>query len=163
MRADLESFPQIEVSPGLIKRILTQTSGVAPARSLWRDHLEPTLRPFLSRRFAFGTGILLVFTFLSANLWVPMSTTIGFSSFAASGFTENADRLSDNVRKSWAQIQVYENRVVQEFKLMQEDLYGRLDYYLISLLFRSYGESVEDQRDNPDRGQSAKTPDSSGR
>ena len=38
-------------------------------------------------------------------------------------------------------------------KLMAEDLYGRIDYHLISLLFENYGEAEENPADgdNPER------------
>jgi hypothetical protein len=58
---------------------------------------------------------------------------------------ENADRVTDQLKKKWAQVKVYEAKVVGEVKLIKEDLYGRLDYYLINLLFKSYSQSVQEE------------------
>ena len=148
LRRRLNEIPQVAVPPGLVERILEQTSGAAPKRSFWADMIVPTIRPFLTQRYAFGTGIMLVFVSMLVNVLGPTFSTMGYSDLSPSNVAENADRFTDQVRKKWAQVKVYEAKVTGELKLMKEDTYGRLDYYLINLLFRSYSQSVqkEEQR-----------------
>jgi len=152
LRRQLNEIPQVAVPPGLVQRILERTSGSAPKRSLWVDLVVPTIRPFLTQRYAFGTGIMLVFVSLVVSMIGPTFSAMGYSDLSPSNVAENADRFSDQIRKKWAQVKTYEAKVAGEVKLMKEDVYGRLDYYLINLLFRSYSQSVqkEDQKKQQD-------------
>jgi len=143
LRRQLNEIPQVSVPPGLIQRILDRTTGAAPKRSLWVDMVLPTIRPFLTQRYAFGTGIMLVFISLVVNMFGPTFSTMGYSDLSPSNVAENADRFTDQIRKKWAQVKTYEAKVTGEMKLMKEDVYGRLDYYLINLLFKSYSQSVK--------------------
>jgi hypothetical protein len=145
LRRSLTDFPEIPFPPELVLKILDRTSGRPRSRSLWRDMVQPTVRPFLTQRYAFGTGILLVFMSLAISMLSPAFSTFGYSDFTPSGVVENADRLSDQVKKRWARVKVYETQLVQELKLIKEDIYGRLDYHLINLLFKSYSESVQQE------------------
>lgn len=143
LRRQLNEIPLVSVPPGLIQRILDRTTGAAPKRSLWVDMVLPTIRPFLTQRYAFGTGIMLVFISLVVNMFGPTFSTMGYSDLSPSNVAENADRFTDQIRKKWAQVKTYEAKVTGEMKLMKEDVYGRLDYYLINLLFKSYSQSVK--------------------
>ncbi len=145
LRRQLNEIPQVSVPPGLIQRILAHTSGTAPKRSLWVDMVLPTIRPFLTQRYAFGTGIMVVFISLLVNMFGPTFSTMGYSDLSPSNVAENADRFTDQIRKKWAQVKTYEAKVAGEMKLMKEDVYGRLDYYLINVLFKSYSQSVQKQ------------------
>lgn len=143
LRRQLNELPQVAVPTGLVDRILDRTSGRVPKRSLWADMFLPTVRPFLTQRYMFGTGIMLVFVSLVVNMFGPAFSTMGYSDLSPSSMAENADRFSDSVRKRWVQVKTYEAKLAGEVKLMKEDLYGRLDYYLINLLFKSYSQSVQ--------------------
>jgi hypothetical protein len=146
LRQSLTAFPQIGMPPKLVERILDKTSGRPKKRSFWRDMVLPTLRPFLTQRYAFGTGIMLVFISLLISLLGPGFSTLGASDLSPSGVAENADRLTDRVRMRWVQVQSYEKRAVEELRLIKDDLSGRLDYYLVNMLFRSYRESVQEKQ-----------------
>jgi hypothetical protein len=50
-------------------------------------------------------------------------------------------------------VKAYETRIVEELKLIKEDLYGRLDYHLINLLFKV---QQEDQKNQPESDKNAK-------
>jgi len=143
LRQSLASFPQISAPQGLVDSILDRTSGRPQKHSFWRDMVLPTARPFLTTRYAFGTGIMLVFISLLINIMGPGFSTFGASDLSPSGMAENADRFTDQVRKKWVQVQAYQKRAVDEFRLMKDDLSGRLDYYLVNLLFKSYRDTIE--------------------
>ncbi len=145
LRRSLRELPEIPLPPNLIRNILERTTGTPVKRSLWGDLFVPTIRPFLTQRYAFGTGIMLVFLSLLVNTLGPAFATMGYSDLSPSGMAENADRVTDQLKKKWAQVKVYEAKVVGEVKLIKEDLYGRLDYYLINLLFKSYSQSVQEE------------------
>jgi len=143
LRRKLNEVPQISLPPGLVERILESTSGTPKKRSFMGDMIMPTIRPFLTQRYAFASGIMLVFILMVVSMFGPTISTMGYSDLSPSSVAENADRFSDQVKKKWAQVKVYEAKAVGEFKLMKEDLYGRLDYYVINVLFKSYSRSVQ--------------------
>ncbi|RPJ56770.1 MAG: hypothetical protein EHM23_22585 [Acidobacteria bacterium] len=161
LRRQLNEIPQVSVPPGLVQRILERTSGAAPKRSLWADMVLPTIRPFLTQRYAFGTLIMLVFFALMVSMFGPTFSTMGYSDLSPSNVAENADRFTDQIRKKWAQVKTYQAKVAGEAKLMKEDVYGRIDYYLINLLFKSYSQSVqkeEQKKQQETKGQPATKP-----
>jgi hypothetical protein len=96
----------------------------------------------MTQRYAFATLILFVFLSLMVNLAGPPAAAF----LSPSRLAEEADRFSTSVSRTWAELQDFRTRAGQEFKLLKEDLYGRLDYHLISMLFKSYTESVEEQK-----------------
>jgi len=56
-----------------------------------------------------------------------------------------ANRFSGEVYKKWAEFNDFKARVEREYELLREDLLGRLDYHLVTILFRSYNESIEEE------------------
>lgn len=145
IRSQLADFPELEPSEQLIETIIEKTTGRFRVRSLWDDLIVPTLRPFLTQRFAFATLIMFVFLSLVANVIGPDFSALSFSDLRPSALVERADRVSGQVQKTWFQIRNTQSRIVGEVWRLKEDLYGRLDYYLINMLFRSYQQSVEEQ------------------
>ncbi len=145
IRAQLADFPSVEPSGQLIEAIIEKTTGRFRVRSLWDDLIVPTLRPFLTQRFAFATLIMFVFLSLVANVIGPDFSAFSFSDFRPSALVEQADRFSSQVQKTWFQIRNAQSRVVGELWSLKEDLYGRLDYHLINMLVHSYQQSVEKQ------------------
>jgi len=158
LREQLRALPQVELQQSLVDRILERTTGKPPEWTLWSALILPTIRPFLTQRYAFGTGILVVFISLVFTMLGPTPSTSGYSDMSPSAVAENADRLTDNVRKRWAQLRVYQTQVYEEARLLKEGLYGQLDSYVIKLLFRSYSQSVQEQQP-PAEGEGAETPD----
>lgn len=145
IRSQLADFPVVEPSRQLIESIIEKTTGRFRVRSLWDDFILPTLRPFLTQRFAFATLIMFVFLSLVANVIGPDFSAFSFSDFRPSALVERADRFSSQLQKKWFQVRNTQSRIVGEVWRLKEDLYGRLDYHLINMLFRSYQQSVEEQ------------------
>jgi len=145
VRSQLADFPPIEPSEELIEAIIEKTSGRFHVRSIWAEVIAPTLRPFLTQRFAFATLIMFVFLLLVGNVIGPDFSAFSFSDFRPSALVEQADRFSSQVQKKWGQIRNTESRLVGEVWRLKEDLYGRLDYHLINMLVRSYQHSIEEQ------------------
>lgn len=145
IRSQLADFPELEPSEELIEAIIEKTTGRFRVRSLWGDFIVPTLRPFLTQRFAFATLIMFVFLSLVANVIGPDFSALSFSDLRPSALVEHADRFSNQVQKAWFEVRNTQSRVIGEVWRLKEDLYGRLDYHLINMLLRSYQQSVEEQ------------------
>ncbi|RPJ62251.1 MAG: hypothetical protein EHM23_03970 [Acidobacteria bacterium] len=145
IRSQLADFPTLEPSEQLIEAIIEKTTGRFRVRSLWVDLIVPTLRPFLTQRFAFATAIMFLLLLLIGNVIGPDFSALSFSDFRPSALVERADRFSGQVQKTWFQIRNTQSRIVGEVWRLKEDLYGRLDYHLINMLFRSYQQSVDEQ------------------
>lgn len=136
LRSDLGAFPRIQPPAGLVREILLRTTGLPKKRTLWQDFIVPTVRPFMTQRFAFATLVLFVFLSLMVNIAGPPVGAV----LSPSRLVENADRFSGELSKKWAQFSDFRARAFNELRLMAEDLYGRIDYHLIRLLFESYNE-----------------------
>lgn len=149
LQEEVAAFPEIRVSPLLIERILEQTSGKKTTYSFWKDLLLPTLKPFLSPRYTFATLLMFVFLSLMANVLGPEFSAFSQSRGSAS-LTERADRISSQIYSKWMQFNEWKTRATQELKLLKEDLFGRIDYHLITILFESYNASLEDAEDTED-------------
>ncbi len=142
VRERLESFPAVRPPLDLVNRILDRTSGRPMRRSWWRDLVLPTLRPFMTQRYAFATLMLFVFLSLMVNLVGPPAGAV----LSPARLAESADRFSSQVSKSWAELRDTQSRILNEMSLLAEDLYGRLDYHLISMLFKSYSQSIDEKK-----------------
>ena len=142
LREQLGAFPTLRHSADLIDRVLDRTSGRHRRRSWWGDLVLPTLRPFMTQRYAFATVMLFVFLSLMVNLAGPPAGAV----LSPARLAASADRFSGQVSKAWAEFRDYQSRAVQEVSLLTEDLYGRLDYHLVSMLFKSYSESVSQKK-----------------
>jgi anti-sigma factor RsiW len=145
LRMELADLPEVELPAELVDRIVEKTTGKFHVRSLWTDLVIPTLRPFLSRRFAFATAIMFVFLSLMVNVIGPDFSAFSFSDLRPSALVEQADRVSSQVYKRWIQVKNGRDRVVGEVWRLKEDLYGRLDYHLINLMLRNYQHQAVDQ------------------
>ncbi len=139
---DLSHFPEVSVPPGLVDQIIERTSGKPQTLSLWRDYLFPAVRPFLTQRYAFATVMMFVFLSFVVNLAGPEFSA---SSLSPSALVARASRFSGEVYKKWAEFNDFKARVEREYELLREDLLGRLDYHLVTILFRSYNESIEEE------------------
>jgi hypothetical protein len=150
---DLEHFPEISVPETLTDQIMERTSGKPQSRSIWQDYIVPSVRPFLTQRYAFATIMIFVFLSFAVNLAGPEFSA---SSLSRSAIVAKADHFSVQVYKKWAEFNDFKTRVRNEFDLLKEDLLGRLDYHLVTILFRSYSESIEKENqgreDNQEEG-----------
>ncbi len=144
LRSTLREFPVAAPPPTLVASILERTTGKPVDRNLWRDFLIPTLRPFLTQRFAFATVMLFIFLSLMVNLAGPPAAAV----LSPQRIAESADRMSSEISRRWVEFQDYRTRFVQELWLLKEDLVGRIDFYMITLLFKSYRDAVEEQKEN---------------
>ncbi len=148
LRRQLNEFPELCPPADLVPRILDRTTGRPRVRSFWAGLFLPTIQPFLTRRYAFATVVLFVFLSLMVNLAGPPVAAV----LSPSRLYEEADRFSGRISRKWVELQDFKVRVGQELVLLSEDLYGRIDYHLISLLFKSYSESIQEQQQQDSEG-----------
>ncbi|HRV08224.1 MAG TPA: zf-HC2 domain-containing protein [Acidobacteriota bacterium] len=144
----LRELPEVEAPESLTEAILMRTSGKPERWSFKREFIEPVLRSLRSPRYAFGTLIMFAFFSLMVNVLGP-----GFSASSASwlnpgSLVGRAEELSGEAYRTWKEFVEFRRRVVEEIRLMREDLFGRLDYHLITMLFKSYQESVAQQQED---------------
>ena len=137
LRGELEVYPWVRPPADLVYSILQKTTGVLQKRTFWADLILPTVRPFLTQKFAFATLVLFVFLSLMVNLAGPPVGAV----LSPCRLAENADILTGQISKKWAQFSDFRARAFNEMKLMAEDLYGRIDYHLINLLLENYSNS----------------------
>ena len=154
LREELQNFPKVQVSEELIDRILVRTSGRPEAYSFWKDLVVPTFQPFLTQRYAFATIMMFVFISFSVNMMGP-----GFSvSSYSSSLVAKADQVTDEIYRKWREFNDLKRQVSEEISFLKEDLIGRLDYHLVTILFRSYSESIEDQEEQQVEGETEEPP-----
>ncbi|HSR51553.1 MAG TPA: zf-HC2 domain-containing protein [Acidobacteriota bacterium] len=147
MQAEFRAFPEIDPPPGLVQEILRRTSGVPDKRSLWRDLLLPTLQPFLTQRFAFATGIMFVFLSLMVNVLGPGFSGLSADDLSFSSLRQGSARAANQVSSYWSQLEDARRRMWNELSLWAEDVTGRLDYHLVTGLFKNYQDSVREQQE----------------
>lgn len=147
LRQELEHFPLLEPPAHLLEAILDRTWGRRPVRSLWSDLFLPTVRPFLTQRYALATAMMFVLLSFLVNVLGPGFSAFSYSSLSPSRLLEETDRVSNQLYKKWVEIRDAKDRWIAELKLLKEDLYGRLDYHLITILFKSYSESLREQQE----------------
>ncbi len=145
LRAELEAFPEAQPPEVLVHQILLSTTGLPKDRSLWRDLLLPTVRPFLTQRFAFATGVMFVFLSLVVNMLGPGFSTLSSSDLSSTSISEESARLASRLSHNWNQFKDARSRFFEELSLWTEDVSGRLDYHLVTNLFKSYQETVSEQ------------------
>ena len=155
LRRALWAFPELTPPRDLIEGILARTTGRPGPGSVWSHTVVPAIRPFFTRRFSLATVGLFATLSLMVNLAGPPVRAV----LSPGGLVEGADRLTAQVAMKWARVLSLADSVVSEIRLLEEDLYGRLDYHLISLLFKSYQQSLDEQQLNPaDSGERAASP-----
>lgn len=143
LRDDLEHLPELPVREELIRTILERTSGIPEKKSFWRDLVLPNLQPFLSQRYAFATLMMFVFISFAVNVMGPGFSVSSYSRFSPTRLVERADLVSEQVYQKWSEFNDLKMRISEEIRLFKEDLFGRLDYHLITVLFESYDESLK--------------------
>lgn len=147
IQADFKAFPELDPPPGLVEAVLRRTSGIPDKRSLWRDLLLPTLQPFLTQRFAFATGIMFVFLSLMVNVLGPGFSGLSASDLSYSNLREGGQRAATQVSSYWSKMQDARQRMWNEISLWAEDVTGRLDYHMVTGLFKNYQDSVQEQEE----------------
>ncbi len=141
LRGELEVFPWVRPPADLVHKILLQTTGLPQKRTFWADLILPTVRPFMTQRFAFATLVLFVFLSLLVNIAGPPVGAV----LSPSRLAENADLVTGQISKKWAQFSDFRARAFNEVILMAEDLYGRIDYHLINSLLDSDSNTVTEE------------------
>ncbi|MGH9341637.1 MAG: anti-sigma factor family protein [Acidobacteriota bacterium] len=129
LQRELAALPPVPAPPEMVDWILDHTGGRSRIHSLWSDLVLPTLSPFLSRRFAFGSVFMCVFISVFVGSFAP-ALWAASSDLSPSALRESAGRLSSQISKKSAQINGYGTRFLGEIQFLKQDLYGRLDYYL---------------------------------
>jgi hypothetical protein len=136
LRSELAASPAFDPPPGLIDSIMTGTTGpTPPQRSFWHDLVWPTIKPFLTGHYAFGAVMFFVFLVLMVNVFGPPVWAWDLNSLRPAAMMDRVDRVNSEVMKRWALFNSAKNGFLGELRLLKQDLYGRLDYYMISLLF----------------------------
>lgn len=143
IQRELAAFPEVSVSEDLVRSILIKTSGVSARRVPWSEWLGAFARPFLSQRYAFATLLAFAFISFAVNVMGPGFSASSSSRLSPSALVAKADALSSQVYKGWREFNDFKGRVAEEVKLLKEDLIGRLDYHLVTILFRSYNETLK--------------------
>ncbi len=146
LRLELADFPEIRVSEDLVRRILERTSGIPQRYSWWNDVVMATLRPFMTQRYAFATLVMFAFISFAVNVMGPTFSAAGSSLLNPSTLVARADELTGEIYKRWREFNDFKARVSEELRLMREDLIGRLDYHLVTILFANYDETVREQQ-----------------
>ena len=144
LRRELEDFPELTPPDDLVDRILVKTTGRPKPLSFWKETILPTMKPFFTKRFTFATVLLFVFLSLMVNLVGPPAG----AALSPGGLAESADKLTTQIAMKWAQALSFTDSVAGEILLLKEDLYGRLDYHLVSQHFKSYQKSLEEQQNH---------------
>ena len=144
LRRGLENFPELTPPEDLVDRILVKTTGRPKPLALWKETVLPAIRPFFTKRFTFVTVLLFVFLSLMVNLVGPPAGAV----LSPGGLAESADKLTTQIAMKWAQVLSFTDSVAGEIRLLKEDLYGRLDYHLVSQLFKSYQRSLDEQQNH---------------
>lgn len=149
LRQELEEFPEIRVPEDLVRRILERTSGLPQRHSWWNDVVLASLRPFMTQRYAFATLVMFAFISFAVNVMGPTFSAAGSSLLNPSALVARADELTGELYKRWREFSDFKARVSEEIRLMREDLIGRLDYHLVTILFASYNDTVREQQEQP--------------
>lgn len=146
LRSDLAAFPEVEIPESLVDRVLDRTTGRPRRESLWRGYFLPAIQPFMTQRYALATIIMFVFVSLMVNLMGPEFSAFSYNRLRPAALVEEADRFSNQIYRKWMEFNSFKSRVGEEVRLLKEDLFGRMDYHLIRILFKSYTESVEEEK-----------------
>lgn len=146
LREELENFPEVSVREELIGQILERTTGKPVERTLWSGIILPAIRPFLSQRYAFATLLIFAFISFAVNVMGPGFSAASYSRLRPSALIAQADEISSEIYKKWREFNDFKSQVNEELRLFKEDLLGRLDYHLVTILFESYEESLEKQK-----------------
>lgn len=145
LREDLRNFPEVAVREELVERILEKTTGKPVDRPLWSGIILPAIRPFLSQRYAFATLLIFAFISFAVNVMGPGFSAASASRLRPAALIARADAISSEVYKKWREFNDFKSQVNEEVRLFKEDLLGRLDYHLVTILFESYEESLDQQ------------------
>jgi hypothetical protein len=149
LRLELQAFPAFDPPPRLLNSIMVKTTGpVVRRRSFWHDLVWPTIKPFLTGHYAFGATMLFVFLTLMLNFFGPSVWAWDLATLRPSAMLDRVDRMNSEVLKRWAQFNNAKDSFTGELKLLQQDVYGRLDYYMISLLFTRDEPADEENQDS---------------
>jgi hypothetical protein len=140
---DLRSFPEVDPPQHLVQRILEKTSGTPRHRSFWQAIVVPTFRPFLTQRFAAATAIVFVFLSMTVSLLGPGFSSATFSTLSPSAVYRQADNLVYRTYRRVLRFNQWTKEVRAELYMWGTDLSSRIDSQIISALFRSYDEGVQ--------------------
>ncbi len=146
LRAELRDFPEVSVREELVERILEKTTGKPVDQPLWSGIILPAIRPFLSQRYAFATLLIFAFISFAVNVMGPGFSAASASRLRPAALLARADAISSEVYKKWREFNDFKSQVNEEVRLFKEDLLGRLDYHLVTILFESYEESLDQQQ-----------------
>lgn len=157
LREQLRVFPTVPVREELITAVLEATTGRPVRTPFWQEILGPWLACLRSPRYAFATLVMFAFLSLMVNVLGPSFSASSASWFSPTRLANRAEQLSVEAYRKWREFVEFRRSVVEELRLMREDLLGRLDYHLITIVFRSYQESLESHEPAPGEPEDAES------
>jgi hypothetical protein len=137
---DLQGFPEFEPPERLLVSILEKTSGIQQRHSFWQAIVAPTFRPFLTQRFAAATALMFVTLCMTVSLLGPGFSGINASDFRPSVMYKRADNFSHRLYRRMLEFNQWTKEARAELYMWRTDWAGRLDYHIITALFRNYNE-----------------------
>ena len=142
---DLHGLPEYEPPERLMSAILKRTSGVYKRPSFWQAIVVPTFRPFLTQRFAAATAIMFVFLFMTVSLIGPGLSGVTADDFTPRAIYKHADNFTHSVYHRLRAFNQWTKDMRAELQLWRTDWAGRIDYQIITALFRNY-ENTQDKQ-----------------
>lgn len=145
---EMNIFPELSVPETLISSILRRTVG-EPKRLSWQFQLDSFFRRLKAPRFVMATALMFVFFSLTLNLVDSGFRALGDGGFRPGQIVQSADSLWQRVYKRWIQLNDTQNQVVAEIRLLKNDLSSRIDYSVLSFLFKRYDDVIEKEAATP--------------
>jgi len=135
MRAAIDTcgdFPELELSPELMERILLRTSGRPRSRSFGEIVRDSILQPLLTPRLAVGAVVASLFLIVSANLIAPR-LSVALSALSPSRFLTLMDRgvqqlygqglKAYNAKTQWQdELSYFKKALVDRFRYVIEQI-----------------------------------------
>ncbi len=140
------SLPEFEPPERLVRAILEKTSGVYKRPSFWQAIVVPTFRPFLTQRFAAATAIMFVSLSMAISLVGPGLAGVTAADFKPSAMYKHADNFTHGVYHRLQEFNQWTKEVRAELQLWRTDWAGRIDYQIITALFRNYEDTQDKQQ-----------------
>jgi hypothetical protein len=122
-------FPELELDPELLEKILLRTSGRPRSRSFGEIIRNNLLRPLLTPRFAVGAVVASLFLIVSANLIIPRVSVV-LSSLSPANLLTLMDRGAQQLYGQGLKAYNAKNQWEDEFAFFKKSLVDRFRYLM---------------------------------
>lgn len=147
LRKELTDLPTLELPVHLVSKILEATTGQCESRFMWTNMVVQTFRPFLTQRYAFATAMMFVFLSLTVSIGGRAFSAPDASVLTPAAIVQKSDRMSIELYKRWTWVSQASLLLVEQITLIQERLYGHIDYHLVNIVLNTYSESIANQQE----------------